>query len=170
MRSSALLSAMALAVSTLAAAPALAQTQDRNVCYFYQESPIALRLNIQSHSRLSFPTADAPAQFTYSVAGKYVLYDGNVWVAPVFGSVLLGAEGAGANMLLNVGTATPLTLTCTTPSSSAIPASWNCGAIQVEPATGFNPSPARIYISPIVSFPRANPSTQPLCDAFASPD
>jgi len=168
MRSSALLSAMALAVSTLAAAPALAQTQDRNVCYFYQESPIALRLNIQSHSRLSFPTADAPAQFTYSVAGKFVDNDGRV--APVFGSVLLGAEGAGANMLLNVGTATPLTLTCTTPSSSAIPASWNCGAIQVEPATGFNPSPARIYISPIVSFPRANPSTQPLCDAFASPD
>ena len=70
MRASALLSAMALAVSTFAAAPVLAQTQDRNVCYIFTESrpdpapPTLLRLNIQSHSRLNAPTASAPAQFT----------------------------------------------------------------------------------------------------------
>lgn len=166
MRTSTLLMAMALAASAAAVTPALAEPQDKSVCYVYAANPGApqqiLRLNIQSHSKLNAPTADAPAQFTYSVAGKYF---GGV-SAPIVGSILLGAGGAGAYMVLNAGTATPLTVTCTTPSSSAIPASWTCRMISVDPSDASNPSAAQISTFGPVQFSRVNPSPTNSCDTF----
>ena len=176
MRSSALLSAMALAVSTFAAAPVLAQTQDRNVCYIFSEgggSPTLLRLNVQSHSKLNAPAAGAPGQFTYSVAGKFVApeFGGENSVTPIFGSVLLGAGGAGSYMLLTtISDGYPNTITCTASSSSAIPANWTCESIQVGPTVVSNPSPAEIETFGPVSFSKINPSTEPLCDTFTSPE
>jgi len=166
MRTSTLLMAMALAAPASVVTPALADTQDKSVCYVYAPNPGApqqiLRLNIQSHSRLNAATADAPAQFTYSVAGKY--FSGVS--APIVGSILLGAGGAGAYMLLNTGTAAPTTVICTTPSSSAIPASWTCIIKSVFASDTSETSPAEISTFGPVQFSKISPSPTNSCDTF----